>query len=67
MSNFTKYEEAKQYITEFAHQGFTEAQDILETYQDINNRYGEFLAARFIRDVYLDFQYNVELKEISQN
>jgi len=65
VSDFTKYKEAKQYVTEFANQGFTEAQDILETYHDIYNRYGEFLAARFIRDVYLDFQHNVKLREIS--
>jgi len=56
---------AKQYFTELKNKGSGAAEDLLKDYEQLKETNGEFMAARYLRDVYLDFNSN--MKKVSNN
>lgn len=49
------YLQGKQLIQQYANQGVEPAIETIECYNEIKEQSGSFIAARFIRDVYIDF------------
>lgn len=54
------YLEGKQVIQKYADQGVEPAIETIQCYNDIKQQSGSFIAARFIRDVYIDFRERTE-------
>ena len=50
------YLKGKYFIKEKANLGVKSAVTALEIYEDIKTQSGEFIAAKFIRDVYNDYE-----------
>lgn len=54
------YLHAKQYFINLALRGSEASQNLLNEYDNLCEEHGEFLGARFIRDVYLEFQQHTK-------
>jgi hypothetical protein len=50
----------KQYFQDIANQGNEEAENLMTEYYDIKEGQGEFLAGRFIIEVYIEMQKTLE-------
>lgn len=57
------YLTAKEYLIELKRQGNVVAIELLEEYEDIKSQSGEFIAAKYISDIYREFQ--IRLKDVS--
>jgi hypothetical protein len=55
----SQYDKSKVYFTQLSNQGNTQATELLEEYEEMRVK-NEFLAARFLRDVYIDFQLELQ-------
>lgn len=56
----TQYAEAKEYFRYLANLGVDEAKYTLRVYRKLKNRRGDFLAARFILEVYQKMNEDLE-------
>jgi len=54
------YLKAKQYFIQLSNQGHESATILLEEYEELKESNGEFVAALFLRNVYIDFQLNMD-------
>ena len=54
---------AKEYLIELKQQGNPVAKELLVEYEDIKTQSGEFIAAKYITDIYREFHKN--LKDVS--
>lgn len=54
------YLKAKEYFIQLSNQGHESATILLEEYEELKNEGGEFVAALFLRDVYIEFQQNMD-------
>ena len=54
--NRTRLPFVKEYFQDIANRGNEEAQDLMTEYQEIIEHQGEFLAGRFIIEVYIEMQ-----------
>ena len=50
----------KEYFQDIANRGNEEAQDLMTEYQEIIDYQGEFLAGRFIIEVYIEMQKTLQ-------
>ena len=50
----------KEYFQDIANRGNEEAQDLMTEYQEIIDNQGEFLAGRFIIEVYIEMQKTLQ-------
>jgi hydrogenase maturation factor len=50
----------QEYFQDIANKGNEEAQDLMSEYFDIKENQGEFLAGRFIIEVYIEMQKTLE-------
>jgi hypothetical protein len=50
----------KQYFQDIANQGNEEAENLMIEYYDIKENQGEFLAGRFVIEVYIEMQKTLE-------
>ena len=50
----------KQYFQDIANQGNEEAENLMIQYYDIKENQGEFLAGRFVIEVYIEMQKTLE-------
>ena len=50
----------KQYFQDIANQGNEEAENLMIEYSDIKENQGEFLAGRFVIEVYIEMQKTLE-------
>ena len=50
----------KEYFQDIANRGNEEAQDLMTEYQEIIDHQGEFLACRFIIEVYIEMQKTLQ-------
>jgi len=50
----------KQYFQDIANQGNKEAENLMIEYYDIKENQGEFLAGRFVIEVYIEMQKTLE-------
>ena len=50
----------KEYFQDIANRGNGEAQDLMTEYQEIIDQQGEFLAGRFIIEVYIEMQKTLQ-------
>ncbi len=50
----------KEYFQDIANRGNEEAQDLMTEYQEIIDHQGEFLAGRFIIEVYIEMQKTLQ-------
>jgi hypothetical protein len=57
------YLTAREYLIELKQQGNSVAEELLVEYEDIKAQSGEFIAAKYITDIYREFHKN--LKEVS--
>lgn len=55
MSNYTRYKEAKEYFNDLSSIDHSKSIEILSDYEDLFKKHGEFIAAKFILDTYLDY------------
>jgi hypothetical protein len=57
------YLTAKEYLIELRRQGNFVAEELLEEYEEIKAQSGEFIAAKYLADIYREFQER--LKDVS--
>jgi hypothetical protein len=57
------YLTAKEYLIDLKRQGNSVAEELLVEYEDIKTQSGEFIAAKYITDIYREFHKN--LKDVS--
>jgi len=59
MHNYTKYSEAKKFFIQLSEEGIWIGTTLLNDYEDLKKNRGELAAARYLLNVYLEFQnYN---------
>ena len=57
---FSSYPKAKRFFGDLATRGVKEVIELMEEYGEIKKTYGEFLAARYLNEVYKDFNQRWE-------
>jgi hypothetical protein len=57
------YLTAKDYLIELKRQGNVIAEEVLEDYEEIKTQSGDFIAAKYLADIYREFHKN--LKDVS--
>jgi hypothetical protein len=51
---------AKEYLQELKKQGNSLADETLQEYEEIKKQSGEFIAAKYLADIYREFQKNLQ-------
>lgn len=55
------YLNAKKHFEELSNQGSYDASELIEEYYEVKRQCGEFVAAKFLRDIYVEYQENMDL------
>ena len=55
------YLNAKKHFEELSNKGTFAASGVLEEYDEVKRQCGEFVAAKFLRDIYILYQENMDL------